>query len=57
MLDIKRIPIPALIGIVLTALFVIAAVFAPWIAPYGNAQIVGDVWQPMSSQFWLGTDN
>ncbi len=57
MLDIKRIPIPALIGIILTALFVIAAVFAPWIAPYGNAQIVGDVWQPMSSQFWLGTDN
>jgi peptide/nickel transport system permease protein len=57
MLDIKRIPIPALIGIVLTALFVIAAVFAPWIAPHGNAQIVGDVWQPMSSQFWLGTDN
>jgi peptide/nickel transport system permease protein len=57
MLDIKRIPIPALIGIVLTALFVIAAVFAPWIAPYPNAQIVGDVWQPMSSQFWLGTDN
>ena len=30
MLDIKRIPIPALIGIVLTALFVIAAVFAPF---------------------------
>ncbi len=57
MLDIKNIPIPALIGIVLTALFLIAAVFAPWIAPYGNAQIVGDVWQPMSSQFWLGTDN
>lgn len=57
MLDIKRIPIPALIGIALTALFVIAAVFAPWIAPYPNAQIVGDVWQPMSSQFWLGTDN
>jgi peptide/nickel transport system permease protein len=57
MLDITRIPIPALIGIVLTALFVIAAVFAPWIAPHGNAQIVGDVWQPMSSQFWLGTDN
>ncbi|TIR31520.1 MAG: ABC transporter permease, partial [Mesorhizobium sp.] len=35
MLDIKRIPIPALIGLVLTALFVLAAIFAPWIAPYG----------------------
>ncbi|TJW70212.1 MAG: ABC transporter permease, partial [Mesorhizobium sp.] len=46
MLDIKRIPIPALIGLVLTALFVLAAIFAPWIAPYGNGEIVGDVWGP-----------
>ncbi|WP_095200782.1 ABC transporter permease [Mesorhizobium carmichaelinearum] len=57
MLDIKRIPIPALIGIILTALFVLAAVFAPWISPHDNAEIVGDVWQPMSAAHWLGTDN
>ena len=57
MLDIKRIPIPALIGIVLTALFVLAAIFAPLIAPYSNAEIVGDVWEPMSAAHWLGTDN
>ena len=57
MLDIKRIPIPALIGIVLTTLFVLAAVFAPWLAPHSNAEIVGDVWEPMSATHWLGTDN
>jgi peptide/nickel transport system permease protein len=57
MLDITRIPIPALIGLVLTALFVLAAIFAPWIAPYGNGEIVGDVWGPMSAAHWLGTDN
>ncbi|SIT54248.1 conserved membrane hypothetical protein [Mesorhizobium prunaredense] len=57
MLDIKRIPVPALIGLVLTALFVLAAIFAPWIAPYGNGEIVGDVWGPMSATHWLGTDN
>ena len=58
MLDIRRIPIPALIGIVLTTMFVVAAVFAPWIAPHGNAEIVSDVpWDPMSSAHWLGTDN
>ncbi|ESY87452.1 ABC transporter permease [Mesorhizobium australicum] len=57
MLDIKRIPIPALIGIVLTALFVLAAIFAPWISPHDNAEIVGDVWEPMSGAHWLGTDN
>ena len=37
MLDIRRIPIGALIGlIVLTALFLLAPIFAPLIAPYSN---------------------
>ncbi len=57
MLDIRRIPIGALIGLILTAMFLLAAVFAPWLAPYGLGEIVGDVWAPMSSQFLLGTDN
>ncbi|MDR7222177.1 ABC transporter permease [Aminobacter aminovorans] len=57
MLDLKRIPLGAAIGLVLTALFLIAAIFAPLIAPYGLGEIVGDVWAPMSSQFLLGTDN
>jgi peptide/nickel transport system permease protein len=57
MLDIRRIPIPALIGLVLTALFLLAAIFAPFIAPYGNGQIVGDVWEPASANYLLGTDN
>lgn len=57
MRDLKRIPIGAWIGLILTALFLIAAVFAPWVAPYGKAEIVGDVWAPSSGQFLLGTDN
>lgn len=57
MLDIKRIPLGAWIGLILTGLFLICAIFAPWIAPYGNGEIVGDVWGPMSSTHLLGTDN
>ena len=57
MLDIKKIPLGAGIGLVLTALFLIAAIFAPWIAPYGLGDIVGQVWEPSSSSFLLGTDN
>jgi len=57
MLDIKRIPIAAFIGLVLTTLFLIAAIFAPLIAPYGLGEIVGGVWEPASAQYWLGTDN
>ena len=55
--DFKRIPFSALVGLFLTGLFLFAAIFAPWIAPYGNGEIVGSVWGPMTSQFWLGTDN
>lgn len=29
----------------------------PLIAPYGMSEIVGDVWEPMSAEHWLGTDN
>ena len=57
MIDIRRIPLGALIGLVLTALFIISAVFAPWLAPHGLGEIVGDVWEPMSAEHWLGTDN
>jgi peptide/nickel transport system permease protein len=40
-----------------TLLFVLAAIFTPWIAPYSNTEIVGDVWAPASAAHWLGTDN
>ena len=50
-------PISAWIGMAIIAFFIIVAVFAPWIAPYGEAETVGDTWAPVSSQFWLGTDN
>jgi peptide/nickel transport system permease protein len=53
----KRIPVSSLIGMFFTALFLFVAVFAPFIAPYPTGQIVGGVWEPMSAQYWLGTDN
>ena len=52
-----RIPISALIGLVMTGSFFLMALFAPLIAPYGLAEIVGDVWEPRSAEHWLGTDN
>lgn len=56
-MDLKSIPVSAWIGIVMTSLFAFAALFAPWITPYGMSEIVGDVWEPMSKEFLLGTDN
>ncbi|MEJ1120642.1 ABC transporter permease [Phyllobacterium sp. CCNWLW109] len=57
MLNVKNIPISAWIGLLVTAVFVFAAVFAPWVAPYPVGETVGDVWEPMSAKFLLGTDN
>lgn len=53
----KNIPISALVGLFFTALYFLAAIFAPWLAPYGLNETVGDVWEPASAQYWLGTDN
>lgn len=57
MLDWRRMPISAMVGLALTIGFVLVAILAPWIAPYGNGEVVGDVWAPMSDKALLGTDN
>ena len=51
-----RIPISALIGLVLTGTFLFVAVFAPFIAPYPINAPMGGVWEAPSAAFWLGTD-
>ena len=53
----SRIPLSALIGLVITLAFFLAAVFAPVIAPYGMTEIAGDSWEPSSTKFLLGTDS
>lgn len=51
-----RIPLSALIGLIFTGTFVLLAVFASFIAPYGLNEAVGNVWEAPSARFWLGTD-
>ena len=46
----------ARLGYVIVIFFAICALFAPWIAPYGQSQIVGDVWEPLFGEFVFGTD-
>lgn len=54
---IKNIPVSALIGLMFTGAYFFVAIAAPLIAPYGMAEIVGDVWEPPSPEHLLGTDN
>ncbi|UWR05032.1 ABC transporter permease [Ruegeria conchae] len=53
----KNIPLSALIGLMFTGAYFFVAIAAPLIAPYGMAEVVGDVWEPSSSEHLLGTDN
>ena len=43
-------------GVFVVSLFGLCAIFAPWLAPYGQSQIVGDVWEPLFGKFVFGTD-
>ncbi len=52
-----RMPPSARVGLAITALFVVLAVAGPFLAPYGEAEVVGDVWEPFSREHPLGTDN
>jgi peptide/nickel transport system permease protein len=53
----RRVPPSAMLGLVVTVGLVLVALLAPWIAPYDNGQVIGDVWAPMSDKALLGTDN
>ena len=52
----RQSPISARIGLAIIIINVVAALFAPLIAPYGETEVVGDVWLPMSWDHLLGTD-
>jgi peptide/nickel transport system permease protein len=49
-------PVSARIGIGMILMTILAALLAPVISPYGETEIVGDVWAPASSANWIGTD-
>ncbi|MFV0473452.1 MAG: ABC transporter permease [Pikeienuella sp.] len=53
----REIPLSALVGLFGIALAAFCAIFAPLIAPFGEREIVGEVWRPMGGDFLLGTDN
>ena len=53
----RQSPISARIGMVMVMITISAAVLAPVIAPYGETDVVGDVWMTSSPDHLLGTDN
>jgi peptide/nickel transport system permease protein len=52
----KSAPPSAWFGMIIIAIYALLALFAPWVAPYGESQVVGDAYLPQSAAHWLGTD-
>ena len=53
----KSAPPSAIFGMVVLVLVAITGLFAPWIAPYGETEVVGDAYLPWNGAHPLGTDN
>ncbi|HHC25716.1 MAG TPA: ABC transporter permease [Desulfobacterales bacterium] len=53
----KKSPFSARVGLGMILLNIFAAVFAPYIAPHAETEIVGDVWMTSGEDHVLGTDH
>jgi len=49
-------PITAVIGLLIILANVAVALFGPWLAPYGETQVIGGGWDPASAASFFGTD-
>ncbi|MEJ5058951.1 MULTISPECIES: ABC transporter permease [unclassified Pseudomonas] len=52
-----RAPLSAKFGLLVIVAYILVALFAPVLAPYGETQVVGEGFAPWGGQFLLGTDN
>ncbi|ROR05661.1 ABC transporter permease [Erwinia sp. JUb26] len=52
-----RLKLAVLPGVTGLGLFILVAVFAPWLSPYAPDQVVGSAWSGVTAENWLGTDN
>ena len=55
-LDLQKSPLTARFGLVVIFSYIIIALFAPLIAPYGEAEVFPIPYAPWSSEFIFGTD-
>jgi len=56
-LELKTAPLTAVFGLIMIALYIVVALFAPLIAPFPETEIVGREFQPWDSTHLLGTDS
>lgn len=54
--EIKTAPLTASFGMFVIFTYAIAAVFAPWIAPYGESEVISSAFAPPDENMLLGAD-
>lgn len=52
-----RAPLSAQFGLLVILAYILVALFAPLLAPFGETQVVGEGFAPWGGEFLLGTDN
>ena len=57
LLDIKKSPATAKFGMAVIIAYAVAAIFAPFIAPFPEREVVGSEYLPWGDEYLLGTDN
>ena len=55
-LDLAKSPMTAKFGLLVILIYIVVALFAPFIAPYGEAEVFPVPYAPWSSDFVFGTD-
>lgn len=54
--EIKTAPLTAAFGMFVIFTYAIAGVFAPWIAPYGETEVIASAFDPANEKMLLGAD-
>lgn len=54
--ELRTAPLTAAFGMFVIFVYAIAGIFAPWIAPYGEAQIISSAFAPADENMLLGAD-
>ncbi|TXH67155.1 MAG: ABC transporter permease [Thiothrix sp.] len=57
MRELWKSPLSAKIGILIVLSYIFVALFAPWLTPYGESEIVGGPFELWGEKYPLGTDN
>lgn len=57
MRELRKSPLSAKIGILIVLAYTFIAIFAPFLTPYGESEIVASEYEPWGKEFIFGTDN